>query len=72
MMSGISERFPQELVPKLIEIINGNKKYASDEDLTILLQSSAVLEYNGDKWVDVHPLAAEWIEKTQNLQTAAK
>jgi len=72
MMSGISERFPQALVPKLIEILNGNKNYASDEDLTILLQSSAVLEYNGDKWVDVHPLAAEWIEKTQYIQSASK
>ena len=65
MTSGISERFPQNLIPKLIEIIDGKKSYASDEDLMVLLQSSAVLEYNGERWVDVHPLAAEWIKNTQ-------
>ena len=70
MKSGISERFPQELIPKMIEIINGKKNYASDAELTILLQSSAVLEYNGEEWVDVHPLAADWIKKTQNLEAA--
>jgi hypothetical protein len=69
MRSEISARFPMQSAPVLLSIIGGDKIHSFDsKGLVELLQSGAVLEYNGDRWVDAHPLVKEWMEKAGLLQ----
>jgi hypothetical protein len=62
MRSEICSQFPDKSKPILIKIISGDKMYAYNEQLAELMQSGAVLEYNGKRWVDVHPLVEEWLK----------
>jgi len=33
-----------------------------DPDLQLLLMSGALIEYNGERWLGVHPLALQYIQ----------
>jgi len=61
LQSSISCRFPDSSRARLERIKNGEKYYASDEELMALLGSGAVFEYNGKRWVDLHPLVLDWL-----------
>ena len=65
LQSGISCRFPESGRARLERIKNGEKRYASDEELMVFLGSGAVFEYNGKRWVDLHPLVEDWLEETR-------
>jgi hypothetical protein len=68
MRSLICSRFPDNSKDALIKIIRGDKTYADDERLAVLLQSGAVLEYNSTRWVDVHPLVEDWLRSNGMLK----
>ncbi len=59
--SDINGRYGAELIGKMQEIYRGQKYVSSSEEITTLLQSGVVLEYNGSRWCDLHPLAEKWL-----------
>ena len=65
LQASITRMFPDSGIPRLEKIINGEKYYASDEELMVFLRCGAVFEYNGKRWVDVHPLIFDWINETR-------
>ena len=65
LQSSITRRFPDSCRERLGKIKNGEKRYAFDEELMMLLRSGAVFEYNGERWVDLHPLVSDWLGKTR-------
>lgn len=59
--SDINGRYSDELIGKMEDIYRGNKYVSSSEEITMLLQIGAVLEYNGARWCDLHPLVEKWL-----------
>ena len=48
----------------LRNIINGNKRNIEDrEKLLEMLTGNVVLEYNGNRWQDVHPLVVDFLQE---------
>jgi energy-coupling factor transporter ATP-binding protein EcfA2 len=43
------------------DICDGDHEVRNEEDLAELLYAGAVFEYNGKKWVDLHPLIRDYI-----------
>ena len=53
--------------PFLAEIYNGNKRQIKDKEMLLeMLQAGTVLEYNGKRWCNLHPLVREFL-KEENL-----
>ena len=59
--SDINGRYSDTLIGKMEDIYKGNKHVSSSEEITTLLQIGAVLEYNGSRWCDLHPLVEKWL-----------
>ena len=60
-------RDPKPLQAKLAELAKGQAKgqkflAQADPELHLLLMSGALLEYNGDGWLGVHPLAKAYLK----------
>lgn len=65
--SDLNGRYGDELVGKMEEIYRGNKYVSSSEEITTLLQIGAVLEYNGTRWCDLHPLVERWLIRNKRI-----
>lgn len=65
--SDLNGRYGEELVGKMEEIYRGNKYVSSSEEITTLLQIGAVLEYNGTRWCDLHPLVEKWLIQNKRI-----
>ena len=53
----------------LAEIYNGKRKEIDNEDKMLdMLQARAVLEYNGQRWFNVHPLVADYLRELGYVQ----
>lgn len=65
--SDINGRYSDELIGKMEEIYRGNKHVSSSEEITTLLQIGAVLEYNGTRWCDLHPLVEKWLIENKKI-----
>ncbi len=65
--SDINGRYGDELIGKMEDIYNGNKHVSSSEEITVLLQNGAVLEYNGTRWCDLHPLVEKWLVENNKI-----
>ena len=51
----------------MLNIYRGNKELIQDKEVLLkMLQASVVLEYNGKRWHNVHPLVAQFL-KDQGL-----
>ena len=48
--------------PRAKRIYEGDLRARQDSELVELLYSGAVFEYNGDRWVDLHPLIRDYIK----------
>ena len=47
----------------LVDIANGNHEMIDDKEMLLeMLQAGAVLEYNGKRWHNVHPLVRQFLE----------
>lgn len=55
-------RVNSSLYPRLKKIYGGNLMAVQDNELSELLYSEAVFEYNDDRWVDLHPLVRDYID----------
>ncbi len=65
--SDINGRYGEELIGKMQEIYRGEKYVSSSEEITTLLQIGAVLEYNGTRWCDLHPLVEKWLIQNRKI-----
>lgn len=65
--SDINSRYSDEDIPELKKIYGGEKFVSSSESITRLLQACAVLEYNGKRWCDLHPLVEKWLKECNKL-----
>ncbi len=59
--SDINGCYSSDLIPSMVKIYEGEKYVNSSEDITKLMQVGAVLEYNGTRWCDLHPLVEKWL-----------
>ncbi len=66
--SDINGRYSDELIGKMEDIYKGNKHLSSSEEITTLLQIGAVLEYNGTRWCDLHPLVEKWLIENDKIE----
>lgn len=65
--SDINGRYGEELIGKMQEIYRGEKYVSSSEEITTLLQIGVVLEYNGTRWCDLHPLVEKWLIQNRKI-----
>jgi energy-coupling factor transporter ATP-binding protein EcfA2 len=60
--SDLTRRIEKRNYAFLVEIYKGNKKQIEDKEMLLeMMQASAVLEYNGERWHDLHPLIADFL-----------
>lgn len=59
--SEMNASYTSDLIPTMEDIYRGNKYVNSSEEITRLMQMGAVLEYNGARWCDLHPLVEKWL-----------
>lgn len=61
--SDINGRYADSMISVMKKIYKGEKYVSSSEEITKLLQVGAVLEYNGQRWCDLHPLVEKWLKE---------
>ena len=62
LKSSLTRRIERKHYSFLAEIYNGNHQKIEDKEMLLeMMHASAVLEYNGERWHDVHPLIAEFL-----------
>ncbi len=59
--SDLNGRYDANMIPIMKAIYQGEKYVSTSDNITRLLQVGAVLEYNGQKWCDLHPLVEKWL-----------
>lgn len=64
LKTSLTRRIEKKDYEFLLNICKGNKELIEDkENLLRMLQASVVLEYNGKRWHNVHPLIVEFFEE---------
>ena len=61
--SELSSRCDKRFFPILEEILCGEKIRTQSPEMMEMLQSGLVLEYNGVRWCDIHPLLEKWLKE---------
>lgn len=68
----LTKRIENKDYPFLVHICDGEKELIEDKGTLLrMLQASVVLEYNGKRWHNVHPLVAQFMRE-QGLYERAK
>ena len=63
LKTSLTRRIEQKDYDFLLNIYNGNKeRIENKEQLLKMLQAAVVLEYNGKRWHNVHPLVVKFFE----------
>lgn len=65
--SDINGRYGDDMIPIMKKIYDGEKFVSSSNGITQLLQVGAVLEYNGQRWCDLHPLVEKWLRNHNRI-----
>lgn len=63
----LNGRYREKSIDTLKKIYGGNKYFSASEEITELLQVGVVLEYNGERWCDLHPLVKKWLEQHKKV-----
>lgn len=64
MKSDLTRRIERKNYAFLADIANGNHQAIEDKEMLLeMLQAGVVLEYNGIRWHDVHPLVKDFLEE---------
>ena len=64
LKTSLTRRIEKKDYDFLVNIYNGNKEFIEDKEILLkMLQASVVLEYNGKRWHNVHPLVARFFEE---------
>ena len=62
--TSLTRRIEEKDYTFLLNIYNGNKELIEDKEMLLkMLQASVVLEYNGKRWHNVHPLVIKFFEE---------
>lgn len=62
LKTSLTRRIEQKDYEFLVKIYRGNKELIEDKEILLkMLQASVVLEYNGKRWHNVHPLVARFL-----------
>lgn len=62
--TSLTRRIEQKDYQFLLNIYQGNKERIEDKEMLLrMLQASVVLEYNGKRWHNVHPLVVKFLEE---------
>ena len=51
----------------VLPVYNGEKYFSASEEIKELLQIGVVLEYNGERWCDLHPLVKKWLKEHRKV-----
>jgi len=63
LQTKLRSRFTEEDIPGLVRILNGSKSNIADKDFMLrMMHASVILEYNGYRWHDLHPLVADYLK----------
>lgn len=63
LKTSLTRRVEQKDYDFLVNICRGNKELIEDKEMMLkMLQASVVLEYNGKRWHNVHPLVARFLD----------
>lgn len=69
--TSLTRRIEEKHYPFLLNIYQGNKERIADKEMLLhMLQASVVLEYNGKRWHNVHPLVVKFFEEQGMLGNA--
>lgn len=64
LRTSLTKRIEQKDYAFLSSICEGNKERIEDREMLLkMLQASVVLEYNGRRWHNVHPLVVQFLEE---------
>lgn len=64
LKTSLTRRIEKKDYEFLINIYNGNKELIEDKEALLkMLQASVVLEYNGKRWHNIHPLVAKFFKE---------
>lgn len=67
LKTSLTRRIEQKHYDFLVDIIRGNRERIQDREMLLeMLQANTVLEYNGKRWHNVHPLVVQFL-KDQGL-----
>lgn len=62
--TSLTRRIEEKDYSFLLNIYNGNKERIEDKEMLLkMLQASVVLEYNGKRWHNIHPLVADFFKE---------
>ncbi len=62
--TSLTRRIEEKDYKFLLNICNGNKECIEDKEILLkMLQASVVLEYNGKRWHNIHPLVADFFRE---------
>lgn len=71
--TSLTRRIEKKDYEFLINIYNGNKELIEDKQVLLkMLQASVVLEYNGKRWHNLHPLVALFLAEQGLIQDGRK
>ena len=69
LKTSLTRRIEKKNYDFLLNIYNGNKELIEDKEMLLkMLQASVVLEYNGKRWHNVHPLVVSFFEDQELIQ----
>lgn len=69
LKSSLTRRIEEKQYAFLARICKGERKQISDKQMLLeMLQANTVLEYNGERWHNVHPLIADFLEEQGLLE----
>lgn len=64
LKTSLTRRIEKKEYGFLLNIYHGNKELIEDKEMLLrMLQASVVLEYNGKRWHNVHPLVVKFLEE---------
>lgn len=64
LKTSLTRRIEEKNYQFLLNIHRGNKELIEDKEMLLkMLQASVVLEYNGKRWHNVHPLVVKFLEE---------
>lgn len=62
--TSLTRRIEEKDYKFLLNICNGNKERIENKEILLkMLQASVVLEYNGKRWHNIHPLVADFFRE---------
>lgn len=73
LKTSLTRRIEKKNYDFLLNIYKGNKELIEDKEMLLeMLQASVVLEYNGRRWHNVHPLVAKFFQEQGLITDAAE